>query len=218
MSLSSHEEALREDMERLESMLGRVMAYDPAFQARLASREHVQILDLACGACDEAEALTRFFTELKEPAARCPKPKSLKLTGLDIRDREISQAAARYKKRRNRKTGSEVDFEFLHGDATKLVGHQQLPGEFDVIFMRHQNLWNGKKTWEEIFHQALEKLSPQGRLIITSYFDREHELALKSIQEQGAELIVTAENSQARSLITPGKSVDKHVAILKRRD
>ena len=41
--------------------------------------------------------------------------------------------------------------------------------------------WQG--TWEEIYHKALEKL-PSGRLIITSYFDREHEQAIEVIANQ----------------------------------
>ena len=83
--------------------------------------------------------------------------------------------------------------------------------------MRHQNYWNGAKTWEEIFDQALGKVGDDGRLIITSYFDKEHELALEAIQRLGGELIRTEFNAETRKLITDGKSVDRHVAIFKRK-
>ncbi|MFT5469782.1 MAG: SAM-dependent methyltransferase [Verrucomicrobiales bacterium] len=211
MDHSAQKKIIDRDMSRLEAMLARVAKSDEKLQRKIAEGDDLQLLDLACGACDEAETLTKFFSKLR-------RGKNLKLTGLDIRAREIADAAARFKQREDAETGSKIDFEFLQGDATKLDGHQQLPGEFDVVFMRHQNLWNGKKTWEEIYQKALDKLSPDGRLIITSYFDREHELALDVIKEQGGELIVTAANEDSRELQTAGKSVDRHVAILKRRD
>lgn len=207
------QEKLDLDMRRLQKMLARVTAGDPVLQQKIAEGEDLQFLDLACGGCDEAETLTKFLSGARKDG----KKRTVKLTGLDIRAREIADAAAQFKKHTDEETGTEIDFEFLQGDATKLDGHQQLPGEFDVVFMRHQNLWNGKRTWEEIYDKALQKLSPNGRLIITSYFDKEHEQALEAIQEQGGELIVTEANEESRALPTPGKSVDRHVAILKRQ-
>jgi len=82
--------------------------------------------------------------------------------------------------------------------------------------MRHQNLWNGKRTWEEIYHKALEKLSPNGRLIITSYFDREHAEAIDVIRNQGGDLLLTKANEKSRRLPMVGRSVDRHLAVLKR--
>lgn len=213
----------KQDMLRLRRMLQRVASTDPEFQRKIALTEDVQILDLACGACHEAETLTDFFQHLREPEAPLPKgaprkphprDKRTKLTGIDLRAREIADAELRFRKAQE----SPVDFEFLNGDATKLDSHKELPGEFDVIFIRHQNFWNGAKTWEEIYHKALEKLSPEGRLIITSYFDREHELALEAFQGQGGELLITERNELSRALPTPGKSIDRHVAMLKRKD
>ena len=83
--------------------------------------------------------------------------------------------------------------------------------------MRHQNYWNGAKTWEEIYDQALNTLDDGGRLIITSYFDKEHQLALEAIQRLGGELIRTEFNPETRELPTEGKSVDRHVAIFRRK-
>jgi len=238
---SQEKEKLQEDMSRLSRMLNKVVSQDEQFLRHVSSgEEDLQILDLACGACNEADTLTDFFLHLRDPDAPLPppapkgkaggkgkpkrrskgktgKPKA-RLTGMDVRAREIADAKRRFQAKVDQQTGAETDYEFLEGDATQLDAHKELPGEFDLIFIRHQNFWNGERTWEEIYHKALEKLSPQGRLIITSYFDREHELALNSFRNQGGELLVTERNLESRELPTPGKSIDRHVAIIKRQD
>ena len=66
--------------------------------------------------------------------------------------------------------------------------------------------------------QALGKLDDEGRLIITSYFDKEHELALEAIQKLGGELIATERNEESRELPTPGKSIDRHVAVFRKKN
>lgn len=208
MDRSTNQQYLAEDMQRLDEMLSRVTKSDEALSRYLASGGGMQLLNLACGACNEAGTLANFFGRFSKETANNRK---LKFVGLDIRAREIADAAARFRGNPN------AEFEFLRGDATKLHDHQQLPSEFDVVFVRHQNLWNGKSDWEKIYHKALEKLSPNGRLIITSYFDREHQQALEVIKEQGGELVVTEANEMSRELPTPGKFVDRHVAILKRQ-
>jgi len=174
---------------------------------KIGTGEAVQLLDLACGACNEADTLARFFGGA---SAEAGENRNMKFVGLDIRVREIADAAARFN------NTPQVDFEFIQGDATKLENYKQLPDTFDVIFVRHQNLWDGKRAWEEIYQKTLDKLSPDGRLIITSYFDREHSEAIEVIKEQGGDLIVTQANEFSRELLTPGKSVDRHLAILKR--
>jgi hypothetical protein len=56
-----------------------------------------------------------------------------------------------------------------------------------------------------------------GRLVITSYFDKEHALALDAIQKLGGELIRSEFNEETRELVTPGKSMDRHVAIFRKK-
>ena len=68
-----------------------------------------------------------------------------------------------------------------------------------------------------VYDQALEKLDPEGRLVITSYFDEEHQLALDAIRKLGGELVVTERNEESRSLPTPGKSIDRHVAVFRKK-
>lgn len=204
-----------EDLERLRRMLLKVAGDDiETVRRRLQTREEARILDIACGECHEAEVLSDFVAELKGGSGS-----PVKLTGIDVRAREIGNAEKKFGRRRrpDGKRGRR-EFEFLTGDATKLGGHAEMGDDFDLVFMRHQNYWNGDSTWEKIFDQALGKLGKEGRLVITSYFDKEHALALQAIQRLGGELIRSEFNPETRELITPGKSVDRHVAIFRRKD
>ncbi len=85
-----------------------------------------------------------------------------------------------------------------------------------MVLLRHQNFWHGPELWKKIFEQGLEKAGDDGLLVITSYFDKEHQLALDALRELGAELVVTRHNLAASKMRTPGKSVDRHLAVLKR--
>jgi SAM-dependent methyltransferase len=190
-----------EDIRRLSRLLREISG--PA-QPYTSGKGAARILDLACGECHEAEALRDFVAE-----SRRLETGEISLLGLDVRAREIANAARRCRE--------EGDFSFRVGDATKLDTHREMGDNFDLVFLRHQNYWNGEKDWDEIFSHALGKLSEDGELIITSYFDREHELALAAIQRLGGELIRTQANEMSRSLVTPGKSVDRHIARFRRR-
>ena len=131
----------------------------------------------------------------------------MSLVGADIRIREILQARERH---------VHLPAEFLLEDATKLKSHKALGEDFNLVLLRHQNYWNGPELWKKIFEQGLDKAGEDGLLVITSYFDREHRLALDTLKELGAELVVTKHSPLARKLATPGKSVDKHIAVLRR--
>ncbi len=208
----SIEDRFKTDMTRLRGLLKKVLEPDEVAKRALQAGDETRILDIACGACIEAETLSDVIAELKvgdvalNPDVEAPK---VKLTGIDVRAREIADAQRRFDK-----TKAGRDFEFMTGDATKLEGHRELGEDFDLVFMRHQNYWNGQRTWDEIFDQALKKLSDDGRLVITSYFDKEHAMALEAIQRLGGKLIVSEENEESRLLLPEyGKSVDKHVAV-----
>lgn len=208
------QKANAEDLARLRRMLRKVAGDDlGVLRHRLASRAEARVLDIACGECHEAEVLTDFVADLKGGTGN-----AVRLTGIDVRAREIANARKRFGHRRgpDDQRGTR-EFEFLTGDATKLSEHTGTADDFDLVFMRHQNYWNGDSTWEKIFDQALEKLGADGRLIITSYFDKEHRLALEALQRLGGELIRTEHNPETRTLLTPGKSVDRHVAIFRKK-
>ena len=83
--------------------------------------------------------------------------------------------------------------------------------------MRHQNFWNGDMTWTKIYDEALHRLDENGLFVITSYFDREHKLALDAIQSLGAQLVCSERNPHSRQLgDAPNKSVDRHVAVFRK--
>ena len=194
-------------MTRLEALFSRAVQSDAVLQDKIAGKGDLRLLDLACGACDEAKTLAKIFGADGNGSGE---NRNMQFVGLDVRAREIADASARFA------SNSKAAFEFINGDATKLESYRELADGFDVVFMRHQNLWNGKRTWEEIYQKALQKLAPNGRLIITSYFDREHAEALEVLKNQGGELIVSQANAKSRELEVAGKSVDRHLAILKR--
>jgi len=202
--------ALAEDQGRLRRMLdrtvGRVAAADGL---PLAGQPEVSILDVACGACDEAETLSEYFRSLR--TGQGGPPASTLLVGTDVRERELDEAKERFRDTEGRA------FEFFKGDASRLDGHRELRDAFDVVFFRHQNLYHGRALWHRIFEQGLARMKDDGLVVITSYFDREHALALDAFEKLGAEVVTSVRNPESRDLITPGKSVDRHVAVLRKK-
>lgn len=211
MSHETERAAIAEDQRRLRLMLERTVGR-AARDGQLAiepGAEEIAILDVACGACEEAETLSDFFQSLRQ-GPDGPPPGTL-LVGTDVRERELDEARARFQ------DGKGKAFEFFKGDASRLHTHRELREEFDVLFFRHQNLYHGRTLWQRIFEQGLERLKDGGTLVITSYFDREHALALRAFEKLGAEIVATERNAESRELATPGKSVDRHVAVLRKR-
>lgn len=187
--------SLAADMKKLDALLRGHVA--PRLSRKKAE---ARILNLACGRCDEAETLVNAIKD--ETNAD-----QVKLVGADIRIREILQA---------RERTSKLGAEFLLEDARQLSAHKEL-GEFDLVFMRHQNFWHGSEVWKKIFDTGLAKLSDDGLLVITSYFDKEHQLAIEALKDLGAELVETRQNDKSRALNdAPGKSVDRHLAIFRK--
>jgi SAM-dependent methyltransferase len=162
----------------------------------------MSLLNLACGRADETGVLADVFGK-----------KGIDITGMDIRDRELDMARERWGKL----LPSKANAEFHVQNGTTLNNLKELQDDFDVVFMRHQNYWNGDTTWQQIYDQALHRLDQDGRLVITSYFDREHHLALEAIQSLGAELVTDIRNENSRTLSdAPGKSVDRHIAVFRK--
>ncbi len=178
-----------------------------AAEFRPTMQQPVQILALACGECREAETLVKVVSALPNASGVVP----VRLLGTDLRGREVEDAARRFRSRAG------VQFEFLVEDASKLDRNREIGGGYDLAFLRHQNFWDDPKVWERIFAQGLAKLSDDGVLVITSYFDREHELAQQAIVAAGGELMVTERNLKSIELAYPGKSVDRHVAVFRKK-
>ena len=192
----SSEHPIHGDMRVLSSLLQETVA--PHLE--VGTKDDFRILNLACGQCDEAGTLVDFAKGLTHGDVR--------LTGADIRIREILQARAEH---------AQLPAEFLLEDATKLKAHRELGDDFKLVLLRHQNYWHGQDTWKHIFEEGLSRVSDDGVVVITSYFDKEHQLALEALQKLGAEVVATRVNEKSRKLLFPGKSVDKHIAVLKRK-
>lgn len=162
----------------------------------------MRILNLACGRCDEAETLVSVGRELAAGG-------QVEMVGADIRIREIRQA---------REQHAHLPAKFLIEDATQIDRHKELGDDFNMVFLRHQNFWHGQELWKKIFDQGIAKLRPDGMLVITSYFDVEHKLALRALEALGMEVVSNRRNKASRALAdAPGKSVDRWVAVLRRR-
>lgn len=190
------ENPIAQDMRVLDSLLHETVAP----HLHLPSADDLRILNIACGQCDEAEALVKF--------AKSQTRGDVRLIGADIRIREILQARAQH---------SHLPAEFLLEDATKLHQHKEMGEDFNMVLLRHQNYWHDTELWKKIFEQGLAKMDKDGLLVITSYFDKEHQLALDALQKLGAELVISKNNTKSRALITAGKSVDKHIAVFRRK-
>lgn len=187
---------IAEDMSKLKTLL------QDSLQPHLKPQSDMRILNLACGRCDEAETLIQVGSELTKGG-------DVEMIGADIRIREIRQA---------RENHVNLPAKFLIEDATKIDEHKEMGDDFNMVFLRHQNFWHGQELWKKIFDQGIAKLRPDGMLVITSYFDVEHRLALRARESLGMEVVSNKRNKASRALAdAPGKSVDRWVAVLKRR-
>ncbi len=205
----------RIENEGLALTLRRALGKAGAVLPGVRSHDPLQLLDLACGPCREAETLIKVLRDLPRGHGQPPSPELpfVRFVGADIRAHVIDEAADRA--RAADIAGAEC--EFLVDDCSRLSRHSALGADFDVTFLRHQNFWNDPAIWRRIFAEGLAKLKDDGLLIITSYFDREHQLAIKALEETGAEMLSSEENAATVLLDTPGKSSDRHVAVFRRR-
>ncbi len=173
----------------------------PFLNTQLPAQRH--ILNLACGRSDETGLLADLFSD---PFGET------QFTGIDIRAPELDEATARWSA--EQQGSSQLRSKFLKLDATQLPLLREIPQPTHLVFFRHQNFWNGPQLWTTLFDHALHHLHPQGLLIITSYFDKEHLLALTALESLGAHLLTTVKNPKSRPVLqTKGKSVDRHIAV-----
>jgi SAM-dependent methyltransferase len=205
-----------QDMRRLWAMCERVVVKSgriPGGQGKA-----INLLNLACGYCEEGAVLSAFWGR---------GGRRVRQFAMDLRHAEIDKARRRYTAtermfeaagvRKIRRRDEGLDVEFIADDATRLVGYGEIPENYDVVFIRHQNLWHDRATWQRIYEFSLARIADDGLLLITSYFDREHLLALELIKSLGGEILVSERNPNSRDLSYPGKSVDRHVAAISRR-
>lgn len=187
---------IAEDMARLRLLLADAM--------RLLQRPPLvepSLLNLACGRADETGVLLETL---------CLPGRGGHYLGLDLRPAEIQEARRRW----GQSWLPQGRVEFRVADAS-LAQHLPETADRDLIFVRHQNFWDDPATWDRIYRNALARLKPNGLLLLTSYFEREHELALAALRGLGAELLLDIPHGASRPLPdAPGKSVDKRLAVV----
>ncbi len=202
MQSSPFDELLQKDLDTLEQNLRHLLT-----PHLTGGKEHLSLLNVACGRGDETGVLAKVLGSQAQAAH---------LQGLDIRAAQIDQANALWKKKLSNMAGNlTADFITHRGDRLSDLSEIGTP---DLAFLRHQNFWNDRPVWTKIFDQTLERLDEDGLLVITSYFDREHDLAVDALKKLGAIQVGSLANPNSRALSdAPGKSVDKHLAVFKKR-
>lgn len=159
----------------------------------------VSVLNLACGRADETGAL----------AAALAPAEIAHYLGIDLRADAIAEAARRWAL-----PGGQI--EFRCGDASA-IERMRLISSVDLIFIRHQNYWDDPVVWDRMLENGLKVLKPDGLLVCTSYFDREHELLVAALKTRGAEVLWNVRDPDSRPLPdAPGKSVDRHLVVFRK--
>lgn len=184
------------DVARLETMLREILKL-----ADFTADSPAAVLNLACGRADETGTLFRVLA---------PAQIGFYL-GIDLLPSDIAEARKRWVPA---EPGTEIDFRT--GDASRTDRMRELP-PFDLVFIRHQNYWHDAPVWDQLLENALAALKPEGVLVITSYFDREHELALATLKMRGARVLANLRHADSRVLDdAPNKSVDRWLAVIRR--
>lgn len=198
---------LQQDLHTLEGNLRQLL------KGHLDQKTHRSLLNMACGRADETGVLARVLSDSTA---------ELEIHGLDIRAAEITQAQSRWSKDLEKMSACgdfgdgkvQAKFQTQRGDRLRDLRELSSP---DLAFLRHQNFWNDVPVWRQIFEQSLERLNEDGLLVITSYFDQEHELAVNALLEMGAIQVSSLSNAHSRKLSdAPGKSVDRHLAVFRK--
>ena len=187
------------DLYTLETDLRELLA------GKIEKQNELQALNLACGRADETGILAKLLSE---------KSKSAHIEGLDLRTPEIDNANKLWKPYLEQQL-SEVSCDFRVGRADQLDQWKELNSP-DLVFIRHQNYWFDNQAWIKLYDQALHKLKEDGVMVITSYFDQEHELARQVLVNLGATEIAHRFNPNSR--VVPDapeaqKSVDRHISV-----
>lgn len=209
--LKSYDEAGRDNL-RFWNML---VEFVPRSDFRPPQDRPTVILDLACGRCDEGIELAKFFGGKNKIGEGKIGDEDAELYGIDsdpelIEDAKYNNGKMVITERSfNRELTPNYHFEV--GDATNLDTFPSLPSQADVVIIKHQQMVGGpdygysdetaKETWGKIFQQALERISPGGIVIITSYSEFENQNLVKLLGDFNCEILVNETNPHSRSLV-----------------
>jgi len=176
-----------------------------------------QILDVGCGKCEEGIVLSAYFGGGEFGSAS----DHTKVVGIDIKKEDIERAISGHKvpdfSEQITKYVLPSNFEFVHGDATKLDQYPQIPDQVDVVVIRHQQISDDEEIWTKIFQESLKKLSPNGIMILTSFSDIEHQMLMEKLKELEVEVIVDEKNPYGKSTQHKEVTIDRNLTIIKRK-
>ncbi len=179
---------------------------------KLEDRDRIQALNLACGRADETGVLAKIISE---------KTQNGHIEGLDLRAPEIAGANQLWKPALNNELSegengaSKISCDFRIGRADQLDQWKELDSP-DLVFIRHQNFWFDPKAWIKLYNQAINKLREDGVMVITSYFDKEHEMARQVLTKLGAIEVSHRFNPEAKLVKDSPKiekTVDRHISV-----
>lgn len=161
-----------------------------------------RVLDLCCGTAEEASVLCAYFSS---GTPDLPTDQVV-FYGIDRDPAVIARAEENFSLASMGTMPITVmpTGRFLSADATALTAIKDLPEHFDFILVRHQfvasDKENGTHIWPQIFREALQKLSPQGLMLITSFSEIEHLWCKEALQTLPGKMVFAEENPEQITL------------------
>lgn len=140
----------------------------------------VNILNVGCDECFEAEALNIYFGQRSD----LEQPNNVFLLGLDINDEGLQKAIKRYEGNPN--------YRFVQEDAKRL--RRLTRRKFDVVISRAPESYSEPKTWTEIYQVAKKSMKDTGILLATNLCESDYEPLKQIIDVAGFKTIVDEEN------------------------
>lgn len=183
----------------------------------------IEVLDLACGICEEGRVLNSFFGGRKYPEFSS----SVNLTAIDIEEESIKNA--KYNNRvwdsQKKENYLPSNMCFITGDATRLDQYPEIPSQVDVVIIRHQQLvgspdqsqYEAIRTWKEIINQGLKKLNSNGMMIITSHDEYQNDFAKRILEQMECEIVLDQDNPYAREKESRYSVMDDHYVLIIRK-
>jgi len=138
----------------------------------------LRILDVGCGFCLEADVLTSFFGEYFQLS-----DSQISFIGLDSNKEKIN---------RDKEVYQSDGYRFVCGDARKL--DDVVEGKFDVVVIRHPNIFGNEKSWKKIFKKSYKVMDPGGLLVSTCLSPMEWERVETCTTQAGYKIQVNEEN------------------------
>jgi len=164
----------------------------------------VNILDLACGACDEAPILNRYFGGGSFDG---PLSKRVRFVGIDKNEEKIKEAAA---------MNDRPNFTFIPDSAADVSLYPEVPEVVDVVVIRHPHNSSNPAVWADIFRQGIARLTDGGIMISPSFSEKDHQRVVDLLQSLGCAIVVNERNPYSGRDLRQGESSDRYVVIAKK--